>query len=737
MFHSLLFPMRVQRASAVMAAGLFAVACSPSVPNFDAPGVGDVESAFPVVPPAPLSPALLPALSPCPNGWQAVGDAPATCEPWAGGAAPACASDQALFPGAASCTLLGTACTADDWASGLPSSGTILFVKAGATAGGDGSRLAPFATLAAAELAAPPGTIIALSKGTHQSATDIPAGVTLWGACVAQTTLTATASARAAAASSSAGVAVRNLRVSGDAGGLAAVGSGAELNVQDTVVDGALGLGWSAVLGATTTGKNVVVKGTRLTATGTLGDGIAVVAGGRLRATAVSSSGNRTYGLSADGAGSTADLTDAVIADTLIGEPGAAAGVSVGHGASLHLQRAVIERNTGRGLELFAGTVDLVDVVSRDTAPIAGSATSIGAGIISSGTLTASKLWCFGNTAYGVGVYGGTVTLTDAVIDGTLYSSVLQAGVGLGAEAGAAVATRLALRNNTGVGIEANGATGSLLASDLTVTGTLDPPDGTGWGLAVISGGHGTVTRATFDHNHGNSVEVGGQGAILQASDVVVRSTQPYTIAGRVGGGEGLIASQGGSARLDRWRLEQNATAGLLLAEAGTAVTANDLVVEATGEPADAVRMGAGVIAMSGAHLEGTRVEIDGNHFEGLFSTDDGTAVHLTDVAIRDTQDAACPDTMVCARPVGALAMMGGAVQLEHFLLVSNGGFGAVVYGGPLDLKDGDVWGNPIGVDVIDSNYDVSRISMGVRYLFNDRKLDSVQIPLPQLPSDR
>ena len=130
-------------------------------------------------PPAPPAPAVLPVLTPCPSGWAEVGAEPIVCEPWPGGPSAACAVDEARFVGEPGCTRVGSACGADDWAADLPAGRPILYVRAGTAPGGDGSRARPFSSIWAA---ASPGTLIALSKGTHDLAAPLPSNATLWGA---------------------------------------------------------------------------------------------------------------------------------------------------------------------------------------------------------------------------------------------------------------------------------------------------------------------------------------------------------------------------------------------------------------------------------------------------------------------------------------------------------------------------------------------------------------------------
>ncbi|MCZ7686077.1 MAG: DUF1565 domain-containing protein [Sandaracinaceae bacterium] len=125
--------------------------------------------------------------------------------------ASSCAGGEAHFQGEAGCAPLG-ACPAGEWADGL--GGDVLFVRAGAS-GGDGSRASPFGTIAAALAAARAGTIVALSKGSFDEAVVLSSGVSLRGACAAETRLTAAGSGGAVVEVTASGAALEGLTIAG------------------------------------------------------------------------------------------------------------------------------------------------------------------------------------------------------------------------------------------------------------------------------------------------------------------------------------------------------------------------------------------------------------------------------------------------------------------------------------------------------------------------------------------
>ncbi len=200
-------------------------------------------------------------LTPCPRGWVAQPDADGvvTCAPWPDAVdPPACADGEAWFPGGGGCTPLGPACPAGDFAADLPATG-VLYVATSAAPGGDGSRGAPFGTIADALRAATPGTVVAVGKGTWDEAITVPAGVTLEGACVAETRIapTSTTSSAAGAVVAGNGDVVRNITISGSRPGFVIEGVSAQ--VRDVVVDGTT-VGVAAISGATLDAGGLVVR---------------------------------------------------------------------------------------------------------------------------------------------------------------------------------------------------------------------------------------------------------------------------------------------------------------------------------------------------------------------------------------------------------------------------------------------------------------------------------------------
>jgi len=69
----------------------------------------------------------------------------------------------------------------------VPADGELLFVLAGAAPGGSGTQESPFGTIREAMETAASGTTVVLSKGTFDEAVRPGSGVSVVGACVAET----------------------------------------------------------------------------------------------------------------------------------------------------------------------------------------------------------------------------------------------------------------------------------------------------------------------------------------------------------------------------------------------------------------------------------------------------------------------------------------------------------------------------------------------------------------------
>ena len=131
-----------------------------------------------MIPVAPVTPPDIPwladgvppiAIAPCPAGWREVDEEGViTCDPYPEGGPMACAAGEAHFPGDPACTVVGAECPSGDFAIDLPEPGSVVYVRASAAGGGDGSVSTPYSSLAEVPWTAlSAGTTVALAKGTY------------------------------------------------------------------------------------------------------------------------------------------------------------------------------------------------------------------------------------------------------------------------------------------------------------------------------------------------------------------------------------------------------------------------------------------------------------------------------------------------------------------------------------------------------------------------------------------
>lgn len=157
-------------------------------------------------------------------------------------------------------------CPEGDYAEGLPEGAPILYVRAGAPAGGDGTPSRPFGTIRAAHAVASAGTIVAVSKGTFTEAIQVPGGVTLWGACPDGTRLTITATTSAVLTPSGADVVVRGVELWGGRSGASVWTAGRSLHLEDVRIAGPGDYGVIVHTGGSLSARGLWIRDRRQTA---------------------------------------------------------------------------------------------------------------------------------------------------------------------------------------------------------------------------------------------------------------------------------------------------------------------------------------------------------------------------------------------------------------------------------------------------------------------------------------
>ncbi len=691
---------------------------------------------------APASPAP-PRITPCPDGWREAADPGlpdiSVCDPWPATGPQDCAVDEAHFPGEADCRRVGTPCPAGDWADDLPAAGTVLFVLAGAGGGGDGSRAAPFSTLAEAIAAAPSGAVVALSKGTFDEVTSVTRPITVWGACTQETIVASSIPhATAATVTLRAGATLRNLRVSGARRGVNVAGNDDAATLDSVVVHGAAGFGVFVYGAGSLVGRDLVIRATAGDAIGAFGYGLSVQEGGRVEIDRGALVGNRGIGMNLLGAATQVVARDVAIGGTLPRENDDrfGYGVQLSDGAAATLERAAIFANRGSGVILFdAGTTFVArDATIRDTQALENDGLR-GVGLELDGGVHAEleRTTIAGNRDLGLGAFGAGAELvaTDVVVTDTRAQLADDTnGYALNLNEGARVTlTRAVFARNTATGILAAGVGTSLVATDLDVSDT-EPrlnDSSSGTGLQARGGASIELVRTALRRNHTAGVAVNEPGTTLVSTDLTVEDTQSRSSDGW--GGYSLLLITGASAGLSRALFARGRSVGAFVEGSGTTLTASDLQIIDTGSRTSDGTRGDGLQITAGATADLTRVRIVRARAHGVAAFDPSTRVTARDLVVEETlREECCEET---AYGTGIVAFAGTSIEATGLRSSGNAICGVSVAGGEVDLHDGEVSGNPIGANVSTEAFDLTRIQDRVVYRDNDRNLDSSALPAP------
>jgi hypothetical protein len=618
-----------------------------------------------------------------------------------------CAAGTMPVVGEATCQPVGAACPAGDFPEGLPAGNPITYVKAGAPAGGKGTLASPFSTLKAAVSATANGGIVAIGKGSYSDPVVLGPGriLTLWGACSSGVTISTAAGGQfdgtitgIGNATTRATLTAKNLTVTGNRPGF--VLSDTDASLSGVVIDGAQSWGILAINKSSLDLDGVSIQKTRVDGSNNLGRGIDVQVGATVKAARLQLDSSEGPSIFLVGQGSSADLSDVIV------RRGKAGGVNYQGGAQLKVSRGLFDANFAFGvLGLVSGSsAELQDVVLRGTVWNPASPNSGQGLFVNSGAkATVTRALVEGNHWEGIRAWSNApgpavrsyLTLTDAVVQGTLPTTELQGGEGLHVLDNAeATLSHVLFDASVGAGIEVNGGEAKLVADDLVVQSTQgDASGGLGFGhaLRAINGADAAVTRALFDKNTGISISAASSASAtpgqLSLTDTIVRGTLP-TADGAWG--QGLLAQGGVQSALSRCLFDANREVSILLDGAGTHATLDDVVVQDSRAGLDGAS-GRGVNVQSGSSLVGNRVLVDGSRELGVVAVQMGTTMSLTDVTIQNSQgrdaDGGQGGGLLCAE--GAqLTVLRGLVAANHATGVLVSGAGSSLDASDLEVRE-------------------------------------------------
>jgi len=419
--------------------------------------------------------------------------------------------------------------------------------------------------------------VIALASGAYDEAVRLRAGVTLWGACVAQTSVEPTALDDLAGAITvtGRGASVRNLRISGERAGVWV--DAQSVTLDDVEISSASRFGILVAFGGELTGDHVLVRGTR-PRDGRLGVGIYVSDAGHATLAHAAIEQSTELGVLATGDGSVLRLTSSSVVDTRAQTGGSfGRGVFARAGGRVELDTAVVESSREDGLlaEGAGSSMDLASVLVRDTRArerdgVAGRALEVTQGA----TVDARGLVAIGNRELTLFVHddGSELVLTDAVVHATLPGADGHDGDGLLVEGGAhASLERAVVSESASVGLLVRGAGSTLTMSDVRVQDGLgDTVDGaSGHALEVSGGASVDGTRIAFERCRQSGVLAFDAGTRVLLSELAVRDTLARLCAtgacADAAGGVGVAAVRGATVRLERFAVVRAAASAAQL----------------------------------------------------------------------------------------------------------------------------------------------------------------------------
>lgn len=519
--------------------------------NLPCPEPNEPAAPAPVLPPVAPNPANL---GPCPANWSETTetDGLSFCRPAAR------LSPETCLPGtwqplyAAGCVPHGPRCPLGDWPGNLPSDRPVLYVRPGASQG-DGSQAAPFGTIAQALASAPAGALLALSKGTFDGQVVLQTpGITLFGACVAQTHITgagtdlitveaenvtvqnlSVAGPRTAIASNATGLSLQSLHVQvGAFSGIYLAGGQAEL--QDVRISGGPGRGLIAAQGARLTARGLSIE---RSAAGVVLDGaqadltdlaiteprVSIEDTGRgLVALNSHFTLNRFVVARADESGAELSASTATISEGYVVGPGngtTGVGLSVLAGSEATLHNLVVEDGAAVGISVRDSRAVAQGMVVRGTPRTVPEQVTAGLQVVSSDFAGQALHLSAGASAAAYIQGPGRVRLSDTMVVGAGWSRDPEdSGVGL--YLGGAIdfeSDRLSVVGSDARLIIARGAGANITFRDTQTVLRTEDPDSTAVALTVMDAPKVTVQR--FSARGPMAAEVIGPNAELYSED--------------------------------------------------------------------------------------------------------------------------------------------------------------------------------------------------------------------------
>jgi hypothetical protein len=613
-----------------------------------------------------------PAWAECPAGWAREDiDGASICMPPARVACEG-ASFQPL--GASVCEPVDDRCGAGRFRDARDAARSYVFVDASAAAGGDGSETAPFTSVDGA--VASGATSLLLAEGDYTIGASVPDGLELRGVCADRTHLVAPAGRLAILVGAGRTVALVGLGVTGTGIGPASRGT---LVLDRVVLDAGLD-GWGAGLnGGTLVADRVLVRAPHPSPGRSVGLGISMIGG------------------------SSAVVTDLVIEDA--------------HGVGVQVEDSSFE---GERV-----------VVQRTRAEVESGLRGGGLGAAGTATLVLRDALVTDVVDFGiVAQAGASLTLERVVIEDVVSAPEERSGRGLEVWNSTANVDHVVIERATAAGIFVREG-GELRASDVLVRGTRN--------LADI--GAGILTVGTVELDRALVLDSLFGGVVVGGGSFVARDVGVLRVAAANHWGGALGCSGGASCTVGRFRFEDLHTMGIVAVGAGTRLEASEGSVRrvAVEERYDIGRalevdVGASAIVRSVAISDVVETAVVAFGLDEAGNYVEGTRIDMTDVSVSGIAERACASSS-CATEAGGsgVSALAGASISATGLAVSGAPLcGVQVYDrASLDLSGGTIERSAIGACVQIEGYDLARVVEGVRFVDNERNVESADVYVP------
>ncbi len=571
-------------------------ACGDDDPPHDG-GTDARDDAAPsfVVAPMPPEP---PRIAPCPTGWRETVDDVTLCEPPDGDGSD-CDAGTARFVGGDTCVAIGVTCPADGW----PTGDATLYVRTGGS-GGDGTRAAPLGTIGEAIARASRGTTIAIAAGTYDEPVAVPAGVTLIGACAAQTILRSSVpdtTMRRAVVTLADGASLGDLQIADSARVGVVVNGRASLRSVEiaAVTYAAIVVPPESVLDA----DRLAVRDVAAPRDGT-GQAIVMIRAEVHLARSVLQRAAATAVLLSGGTFTAASSRFSDVmppSDCLAAEDG-----------QIELDQCVVERCGDAALQGNGETtIAIARSVLRESA--GGIELLDGAGATVTTTLLER------NRRFGIDLRGGMLHVEDVVIRDTISTEAFD-GLGIATLGGQIELARTALLRSSGNGLYLDGEGSSVRATDLRVHDTSETPTPSA-AIQIQHAAHAEIERATVLRNAIAGINVIGD-ATASLRDVRVEDSRASTTLGIYG--YGVVSALDSTIDLERAVIARNQDIGSG-GSGGSTLTMRDVTLEETRPRACAETDcadqpgGYALIAIEGATVRAERFLLNGAPLCGSF----------------------------------------------------------------------------------------------------------------------